>query len=211
MVIFNELRISEDRSCLIIDCEIENVDIYKDMYIKEIWLEYYKDASAASMPGSKAYRIYENSGDDKKVRAKRVSMYESSIQFTQFSTDMFADGLFFVIVRCEGTLPASVVNYPCGYDETTKIGVVLDWKSFYKRGMQYVSALYSSCNSRSFCEYPAGFEDFIILWNSLKLAINVCDWELVKNIWERILNMREHVAGSGGGSVSVSGGCGCRK
>lgn len=211
MVTFNELRISEERSCLIVDCEIEDVDIYKNMYIKEILVEYYKDASAASMPDSKAYLLYENKNDDKSVRAKRVSMSEAHLRLAHFSTSSFTGGLFFVIVRCEGKLPANIVNYPCGYDETTKICVVLDWKSFYKRGMQYVSALYGSCNQRSFCEYPAGFEDFIILWNSLKLAINVCDWELVKNIWERILNMHEHVAGSGGGSVSVSGGCGCRK
>lgn len=212
MVTFNELRISEDGSCLIVDCGIEGVDIYKNMYIKDIWIDYYKNTTAASMPSEKAYCIFENDTDDKTRNHVRVSMQKSQLQLTKFGISSFEGGLFYVIVHCDGDLLTSVANLPCGYDETTKIGVIIDWRSFYERGMQYVSALYGACGQKNFCEYPAGFEDFIILWNSLKLAINTCNWDLVKTIWERILNLPENVIASGdGGYIPVSSGCGCRK
>lgn len=208
MVIFNELRITEDRSCLIVDCEIESLDVYKDMYISDIRLEYYKNATAASMPSEKAYLLYENTDADTDVKSKRVVFRESDLGLTQFGVTEFRDGLFYVIVRCEGDLPASVINLPCTYDDSTKIGVVLDWKSFYERGMQYVSAMFGACGAKSFCEYPAGFEDFVILWNSLKLAIDTCNWDLVNTLWDRILN-QPITSGAAPVTPGVSRGCGC--
>ena len=204
MVIFNELRISEDRKCLIVDCEVENVDVYENMYIKSIYLDYYMNASAASMPSDKAYLLYENTNDDKTVRAKRIKMSSSMLPLTDFGTTTLEDGLFYVIVTCDGDLPASVSSMPCGYDETTNIGAIVDWKSFYTRGMQFVSALYNGCSGGKFCESPVGFEDFIVVWNAMKLAISTCNWDLVTTLWHRFLRTPA-VAGSG----YVTGGCGC--
>lgn len=211
MVIFNELRIKEDGSCLVIDCEVENVDVYANMYIQKIYLEYYKKTSAASMPGENAFLVYENTLPDKSVRGKRVTLSVNALRFTHFGISSFDDGLFYVIVECGGEPLPEVSYMPCTYDDVRAIGVILDWKSFYTRGMQYVSALYGACGQKNFCDYPAGFEDFIILWNSLKLAINTCNWDLVASIWDRILALPEDVVSSGATHIPVSGGCGCRK
>lgn len=204
MVTFNELRIAQDRKCLVVDCQVEDVDIYKDMYIKSVYLEYYKNANAASMPSSKAVCIYENRTDDTSVRAIRVSVPESSLSGFDMGVSTFANGLFYVIVNCDGTLPSNIVNYPCGYDETTKIGAVLDWYAFYSKGMSYLTSLFGACNP---CPDYTDFEHFAVLWEALKMAISVCDWNLVAELWDKLLL----TPGGAAGSVYASrSGCGCR-
>lgn len=205
MVTFNELRISDDYGCLIVDCEVERVGIYKDMYVKSVYLEYYKNANAASMPSSKAVCIYENTNDDKTVKAIRLKVMQSSLGRMDFGTTSFKNGLFYVIVNCDGTMPASIVNYPCGYDEQTDIGAIIDWKSFYNIGMSYVNSLFGGCDS---CPDLTGFEHFAVLWNALKMAISTCDWNLVSELWDKFLLASSSPFISSGSSRSS--GCGCR-
>ena len=205
MVTFNELRISDDYGCLIVDCEVERVDIYQDMYVKSVYLEYYKNANAASMPSSKAVCIYENTNNDKKVKAVRLKVMQSSLGRMNFGTTSFKGGLFYVIVNCDGDMPASIVNYPCGYDEQTDIGAVLDWKSFYNIGMSYVNSLFNGCNP---CPDLTGFEHFAVLWNALKMAISTCDWNLVSDLWDKFLLSPDNPFTPS--ATARPSGCGCR-
>lgn len=209
MVIFNELRICEDGSALIVDCEIENVDVYANMYIKNIYIDYYKNASAVNMPTSSAYTIYDNTDDDTTIKGKRVVFDAGQLSEAGFGISSFSDGLFYVIVDCGG-VPDSAVNFmPCGYDVPREIGVVLDWVSFYKKGMEYVTSMLEGCGNP--CMPSTAFEHFIITWNGLKLAIDTCDWDAVKDLWDRVI-FSSTVSGSaeaGAGAV-VYGGCGCR-
>ena len=208
MVVFNELRIAEDGGCLIVDCEIENVDLYKNMYIESIYIDYYKNTSAVTMPSDKAFLVYENKTGDTSVRAKRVSMSAVSLTRSEFGISSFDDGLFYVIVNCAGVPGSDIVNYPCGTDNPQRIGVILDWRAFYQRGMNYVGAILGTCRKTNWCDSPDGFEDFIILWNALKLAIDTCDWTLVKDLWEKFLNAPFSI-GASAQSTGRTGGCGC--
>ena len=207
MVIFNELRIKEDGTCLIVDCEIENVDVYANMYIQSIYIDYYKNTSAVSLPSSKAFLWWENTGSDATIRSRRVSISKAALSRADFGISTFDDGLFYVIVNCGGNPTSNIIYYPCGSDNPQRIGVVLDWRSFYQRGMSYVNSIVGSCGSRNFCDSPDGFEDFIILWNALKLAISTCDWMLVKDLWEKFLKSPYTAAGSV--TPVRPSGCGC--
>ena len=204
MIIFNELRITEDGGCIVVDCEIEGVDIYKDMYITSVYLEYYKNANAASMPSGKAYCLYENKTDDQSIRAVRLSFPKTKLPFTNFGVNTLDGGLFYVIVNCDGHFNGNPNDYPCRYDETTKIGAVLDWKLFYDRGMNYVVSLFSGCDP---CPDYSAFEHFAVLWNALKMALSTCDWNLVADLWDKFLLAPEGVVAP---AVSRRGGCGCR-
>ena len=207
MVIFNELRIKEDGTCLIVDCEIEDVDVYANMYIQSIYIDYYKNTSSVSMPSGKAFLLWENTNSDPLIKSRRVSLPVSALSRTEFGIDRFDDGLFYVIVNCGGTPGSNIIYYPCGSDNPQRIGVVLDWRAFYERGMSYVNSIVGACGSRNFCDSPDGFEDFIILWNALKLAISTCDWMLVKDLWEKFL--KSPYSAGGIPSVGRAGGCGC--
>lgn len=206
MVIFNELRISDDRSCLIIDCAIDKVSVYSDMYIQSIYLEYYRNAHSASMPGEKAYLLYENTGNDKKVRSKKIIFRQAELGLTQFGIEDFDGGLFYVVVSCDGDMPATVSCLPCDMDSTVDIGAIVDWRSFYQNGMQLISSMFGPCSDP--CASNDAFEHYILLWNALKLALSTCDWTFVTDLWGRLTNYPAD--SSGGSAFSVSRICGCR-
>lgn len=206
MVRFNELRITEDRKCLIVDCEIERVGLYSDMYIESIYVDYYKFAGSFAFPTDKGYLLYEKGEDDIELKAVRTSMNEQDLLNTQFGIETFEDGLFFVTVVCGGDPRPQIINLPCGSDSYMDTQAVIDWKGFYERGMGYISALYSGCGDK--CSIPAGFEDFVLLWNAFKAAIASCDWPMVVKLWDRILRSRLALDSSCGRVISD---CGCGK
>ena len=206
MITFNELRISDERDCLIIDIEVERVDVFKDMYIDSIYLEYYKNASVMDMPGPKSVLVYANENENPSVKAKRIYYRLDSYDSAKMGVSSFDNGLFYVIVNVGGTPTSQVAYMPCGTDEPKRIGAILDWKAFYERGMQYVNSLLNGCNP---CPDLTGFEHFAVLWNALKMAIATCDWRLVSDLWNKFLLAPSDT------SITIntrtgSSGCGCR-
>lgn len=204
MITFNELRIARDGECLIVDVEIKGLEVYKNMYIKSISLDYYQnilDKASSSLPSVDSYKIYNNDFDDQTVQHKRISFPQTALPLTNFGIEDFDKGLFFVTVICDGNLPAEISSFYCGADDTVKIGVVVDWKSFYSVGMQYVARLANKCADP--CLTDPAFEDFVMQWNALKLAIDTCNWPMVAELWKRVMRVhRENLP-------AVSGGCGC--
>lgn len=206
MVTFNELRISDTRDCLIIDFEVENVDVFKNMYVEAVYLEYYKNANPAGAPGEKAVTVWENTNDNNTVRAKRIYYRLSQTDSTKMGVTTFDNGLFYVIVKCAGEPSYQITNMPCGSDDPYRWGAILDWRAFYDRGMQYVNSLFNGCNP---CPDLTGFEHFAVLWNALKMALSTCDWNLVKDLWNKFLLAPADVV-SISAPVAKSSGCGCR-
>lgn len=209
MVIFNELRISEDKQCITVDVEIEDVDGYDGMYIDGIYLEYYKNASdSGDLTPGKYFTMYEHAeGDDDTHVRKRVTIddIEEQMSLYDFGTPEFDKGLFFVHVHCDGTpVNGSILEgYGCGADNTWDTGIILDWKAVYEYGMGYAAKLAKSCGNP--CDEPTGFKQFILLWYALQLAISTCDYSRVRGLWDRILKTF-----SGFSGASLSSGCGCK-
>lgn len=207
MVTFNELRIADDRKCLIIDFEVERVDVFKDMYVEAVYLEYYKNANPVGVPGEKAVTVWENTRDDNTIKAKRIYYRLNQSDATKMGVTTFDNGLFYVIVKCAGTPGYQISNMPCGSDNPYRVGAILDWKAFYDRGMQYVNSLFNGCNP---CPDLTGFEHFAVLWNALKMAISTCDWNLVSDLWDKFLLAPSNDAFVPSSSTPKSSGCGCR-
>ena len=203
MVIFNELLITDDRQSLIVGCQLEDLNVYSGMYIKSIYLDYYKNSETFGVPSEKAVEIFNNSDDDPDVNAVRVCVNAPSLPQT-FGVSSFRDGIFYAIVTCEGDLSSSAALLSCGMDDTVDVGIIIDWKTLYEKGMQYVSKMASSCYNS--CDDMPGFKLFILQWNALKLALASCDYEKLETLWEEILHLRIK-----SNVNSVSAGCGCHQ
>lgn len=202
MVIFNEVRLTEDKTSLVVDCSVEALDIYNSMYINTIYVDYYKNVTTAGVPSEKARKIYDRQDDTQNRQSVRRCLNETSISIANFGTDVFEGGLFYVIVNCAGSLPASAATYSCRADNTQDIAIVPDWKMLYQHGMGHVArlAMSASCN----CEDGAGLEQFALLWNAIRLAIAACDYKQVEKLWDKFLGI------SSGNGVASSISCGCR-
>lgn len=201
MVNFNEVRICDGHTKMVIDCSIMSSYLYANMHIDSIYLDYYKNVDFSGVPSPKAVKVSPEFTEP--MRAYKVVISEEFLNETDWGIDTFKDGLFFVIVQCEGVpAPEASSVLPCGFDDAVAIAAVPDWESFYAAGMQYISSLFSKCKDN--CEIPAGFEQFVLLWEAFKLAVAVCDWKLASELWERMVKTRT-------GSVSAGSACGCSR
>ena len=208
MITFNELRLSDNRKNLIVDCVVD--DAYKDLvYISGIYLEYYANASALGSISDKAYTIWENTVPDESIISKRAVVPDAILPTSKLGVSTFVGGMFYVIVKCEAKTNlnaaglaqlAALASSSCDSDTTTDVGIVLDWNMVYNNGMQYVSAMAVSCDT---CELPVGYEEFILIWYGLRLALSTCDTSQAAMMWDRFLRMTV-------GKTTPISGCGCK-
>jgi len=203
MVIFNELSIKEDKQSLVIDCSIEGLNIYDNMYIKSVYLDYYKNAESPGVPSSKALVVYDKQEGEEEQRALRFCVEKEQLPSDMGVSD-FDKGLFFVTVICDGDLPASAALLACGADDTVDTAIVLDWQRVYEAGMKYISALNDQCFDD--CNDLPGFKNFILLWNALRLSVETCDYGQIGRAWERFLRIYTNNP-----LTFNAGGCGCRR
>lgn len=206
MVIFSELALSEDGSRLSVECSVRDLSIYDGMYIKSIAVEHYANAQVSGEPSEKAIRIFDNTDVDKADKtAKSVRTYLDASDArvkTMFGLSSFSGGLFYIIVECDGDLGAAVAGLPCGYDETRDTGVILDWCLLYKIGMNYIAEMNCRCHSE--CRDLSGFDGFVILWHSIRVASESKDLTMLKTLWKKFTR----IVGTGGKHISSNCGCG---
>ena len=202
MVIFNELRINDDRSALIIDCSVQDLTVYDNMYISEILLYHYKNASSVGEPVnlSKVITVYENTNDDTTIQGVRRCVSLTDISSGTMGVTTFDKGIFFVKVTCDGTIGSEVAQFACGTDDTTDIGVIVDWKTMYDYGMSFVAGM-NVCGNN--CTPNSAYGQFIMNWFSIKLALSACDFDKLATMWERFLKLTTF------SPSFTSGNCGC--
>jgi hypothetical protein len=198
MVRFDDIHIADDYSSLVVECHVEDYAVYNNMYIKSIYLEYYKNRGTIGVPSNKAIQLYNNATPDTSVKSVRATLSVASLDAAEVGTSTFERELFYIYVTCDGTLDPSVSSMDCDMDVTLDVGVVLDWQYLYQKGMKYIAGI-ASC--RNTCEDVDNFESYILLWNALKMAADVCDWTQLERIWPKL------VAAPNGMSIS---GCGCK-
>jgi hypothetical protein len=203
MVIFNELRIKEDRSALIVDCSVEWLTVYDNMYISSIELYHYRNTDSSGLPIDieKVITVYENKNADTSVRAVRKCVSETTLAAGTLGVTTFKDGIFYVRVMCDGIPGAEISQFACGSDDTVDIGIVPDWKSLYDKGMGFVTVM-GGC--KAFCDPNAAYEQFLLNWFSIRLAMTACDFDGLREAWDRYFRLNNC------SSVSTVSGCGCK-
>lgn len=195
MVQFTQLLIDPDSDTLNVKCQIENLAIYKDVYIESITAKYYDGTAVMTM--------YSKGDDEEGLQVVSVSKGTDEIP-DNFGTTTFIGGLFYITVVCGGTPSGTVSTLPCNYDTMTAEAIVIDWHKLYEMGMQFVVAMASNCKDR--CSGNEAFEHFILLWNALKLAVETCDHTMIESLWKKFLRI------CGNSTVmTITSNCGCTK
>ena len=204
MIIFNELRISEDKRQLIVDCEVEDVDMYEGVYIKQIVLvPYEKMSSAGTFKEEDSHVIYYNEDDDDTVRAKRVCCSEEEVCHWFKDVTELDRQIFYVVTRCDAAASvfAQLETMGCGADNVVDTGVIIDWQTVYAQGMAYANAIAN--NRIGACDSLDGFEEFVMIWYALRLAVDTCNYTQVASLWKKFLRVTLK------NGAYVASGCGC--
>lgn len=189
---------------MVIDCSVESITVYANMYIKKIELYSYKNATSAGIPSdaNKVLTIYNNSTPDTTVKNVRRCVSSTTLSSNTLGVTTFKDGLFYVRVTCDGSLGSDISQYSCGADSTVDIAIVPDWKSLYDAGMGFISRM-GGC--KSLCDDNFGYEQFILNWFAIRLAISACDYDGLAAAWDRFFRLNTCTS-----NISATGGCGCR-
>ena len=169
MIIFDQLRVSDDGKRLYINAHVNKADYFANVYIDSIVIMTADKVSetAPGTPTSDYVYIKKIEGNAKELNlvleASDLSRsWETDPKAIAFNRADMSNTLFFVYIKCKGTPGACT---PCRLDEETTLGVVFDENILYQRVMDYTKELIADCS------VPTEFTDFILLWNAFKAAI----------------------------------------
>ena len=169
MIIFDQLRISDDGKRMYINAHVNKADYFKDIYIDSIVIQT-ADKVLETDPGlpTSDYVYIKKAEENAKelnlvLEASDLSKsWESDPNAIAFGRGDMSKTLFFVYIKCKGT-PGSCT--PCRLDEETTLGVVFDENVLHQKVMDYTKEPVTDCS------VPSAFIDFILLWNAFKSAI----------------------------------------
>ena len=190
MVHFNELRITSDGQHLIIDVSVLSESYYKNVYIDSIVIDN-QDTYVGSGPSSNPVYSYYVPNGVSQLTKKTYS--QKHVRLVLTPNDLPLNGLLFVYVRAKGT-PAA--DTPCGLDNITTLGTVVNVYPFYQQAMNYIGELASNCS------IPQNFTDYILKLKGLELAIRTGNYPDAIKYFNKFFKNKSDV-------VIRKGGCGC--
>ena len=161
MVVFDQLRVSDDGRQLYIDAHISLASCFDAVTIQSLFIclgsQVYETLTID--PESKGC-IYRKSYDAN-VREihECINIDDESLIYNKTS---FSRDLLFVYVGCN-TVPEGCECYTSVGKYV--LGVTLDENLLYQKVMQFTKSLADDC------EIPVAFMDFILLWNAFKASV----------------------------------------
>lgn len=199
MVIFDQLRISDDGKRMYINVHVNTASYFNNVTIDSIIIMTADQALEASIKPSAENAIYVDTCGS---RVREVNLVLTSSDFkpvnpeaVKFDSKDMSDTLFFVYIKCKGTPDPCT---PCTLDEEYTLGVVFDENMLYQRVMDYTKELIDNC-----CVHT-GFTDFILLWNAFKAAIETEHYVAAIKFYNMLFGDSEISS-----STKYIGGCGC--
>ena len=191
MVNFDDLRISPDGCCLIIDASIDSANYYSNRYITEIWVDSDLTFNNSVSPSSKAVKLIIPEGGIKRFNEQIPT---STFQPLLSGSPNLKGHILFFFVSVEGTISGTA---PCGGDNNVYIGVAVDWNTLYHNSLAFMKPVTKNC-----CDIPREFIDYILRMKSLEYAIKTGHITVAKQVWDNFFSKKKKV---------ISSVCGCNK
>lgn len=216
MVLFDQLKISDDGKKMYLNFYVNKAEYFKDIYLDSLTIMTADKVSETDPLTSTSEYIYKQDfTEDLKeydVVIDKGVLDAASINWdsvkkeainpdkpyasTSFDVSNFSSDLFFVYVKCRGIHGECT---PCRLDELTTLGVTFDESLLHQKVMNYTQELADSCT------VPQGFTDFILLWQAFNSAIDTEHYIPAIKYWKMLFG---NPVGNGG-YVGNKGGCGC--
>ena len=196
MVIFDQLRISDDGKLMMVNFHVNKAEYFKYIFLESLTIMTADQVSETDPLTSTTEYIYKVEFDD------NVKEYNVVLQSTDFNenfdkTNLSSD-LFFVYVKCKD---APIIGCPpCRLDELTALGVTFDEALLHQKVLGYTNELIADCS------VPQGFTDFILLWQVFKSAIETEHYIMAIKYWRMLF---ENYGVDSGGYIGSKSNCGC--
>jgi hypothetical protein len=169
MLIFDQLRISDNGKRLYINAHINKASMFDKITLESITIITADKVSETNPLEPTEDYIYKHNFEEGEREVNMVltaadflKKWEEDPKAMLFKEADMSNTLFFVYIKCTG---ATGDCTPCRLDEDITLGVTFDESVLYQRVMDYTKALTDDCT------VPVGFMDFILLWYAFKAAI----------------------------------------
>ena len=199
MVVFDQLRISDDGTLLYIDVHVSEIESYESFYLDKLVIKAAGQVSETTLNATSGENIYEKTFEGEQ---KEAHLALSAADFNTNYTATNLRDLFFVFIKCKtsGTINPCFECLPCSMQETEDVGVTFDTNLFYQQVMQYTRELAETCT------IPKNFIDLILLWNGFNAAVETEHYLPAIDFYNKIFGR----GSTFNGSYHYSGkGCGC--
>ena len=195
MVIFEQLRISDDGTQLFIDAHVNTSEHFANVYFDTLTIMTAKEVedSADPLSPSSTHYVYKKTyGDNVKEDSLTIGKGDfdeawsngqmttpdsSKPVATDSYTGDFRGQMFFVYIKTKGCADECV---PCPWQNEMSVGATYDKKSAYDAVMNYTKELASSCQP------SADFIDYILRQNALDAAIKTKHFIPAIDFWKML-------------------------
>lgn len=168
MITFNELRFSEDGRTIIIDASVSSSTYYENVYIETVSIDSHKDY-VPSGPSSNAQGLWGSPNEP----AKNVRLEVPLDNIKRRSKE----DMFYVYVQTTGTPSPET---PCGMDNITTMGILVDWKYLYHKGLKFMKQVIDGC-----CDIPRDAIDWFLRYKTLEMCLATGNYPKANDIWDR--------------------------
>lgn len=203
MIIFDQLRISDDGRRMYIDVHVNKADMFDNVYLDSIVIMTADQVSetAPEIPlknsnGQYTDYIYYADFKDGLKEASLVLQPNDEGFSLNFRKVNFSSDLFFVYIKCKRNGVPSDCCIPCRLDEETTLGITFDEKLLHQKVMGYTKDLVQECS------VPHAFIDFILRWNAFKSSVETEHWIQALKFYKLLFD------DNGGSSKGIKR-CGC--
>lgn len=193
MIVFDQLRISDDGKQMFIDLHVNQAEGLENIYLKELIIATRDQVSKVSptIPSEYVHKIIFSESQ------KEAHLILSPVDLEGYGKSNFSEELFFVYVSWKGT--HNLTCLPCEMEREYTLGVTFDEALLHQQVMGYTKGLQQRC------QIPVGFTDFILLWNAFKSAIETEHYVPAIDFWEKLFGKGSYI-GATNGTIKN---CGC--
>ena len=192
MVIFDQLRISDDGQRMYINLHINKADYFKNLTLDSLTIMTADKVSETDPNIPTEGYIYQLQFADGETEAHLVLL--PSDMNEQYQKSNFSKDLFFVYAKVKG-IPDECT--PCRLDEEITLGVTFDENLLHQRVMDYTKQFNNKC------ELPVGFTDFMLTWQAFKSAVETEHYIPAIGYYNQLFGL-----GAGNSSIGTKN-CGC--
>lgn len=186
MVLFDQLRLSDDGKRMYINMHVNRAEYFRDIYLDSIIIMTADKVSETTPDIPTSDYIYTHTFEN---GMKEADMVLTASDFTKIWQEdpkamVFPEAemqrtLFFVYVKVKG-IPDECT--PCRLDEEITLGVTFDENILYQKVMQFTKGFTKEC------QLPLGFSDFILLWNAFKASIETEHYIPAIKFWNMLFD-----------------------
>ena len=192
MIIFDQLRISDDGGRMYINLHVNQADYFDNIWLDSITImtaDMVSEAAPEMVADDYIYRqVFEE-------EQKQADLVLTPADFNEkFTKANLSSDLFFVYIVCKGVPDPCT---PCRLDEMTTLGVTFDENILYQIVMSYTKELLKDCSINQ------GFMNFILQWNAFKAAVETEHYVAAIRFWKMLFEE------GGTNNIGITKNCGC--